>query len=72
MSIFRLLRIAKGLRFPVGERLYYRCSLCGGIIASMPDGIGDRCRCGNISINLPSGTLSERQKGTVRLMRLIA
>jgi hypothetical protein len=71
MSIFRLLKIKEGVRYPVGERLFYRCILCGDNIASLPDA-SMTCQCGNISIDVTYGTLLERRRGTVRLMRKIA
>jgi hypothetical protein len=71
MSIFRLLKINEGGKYPVGDRLYYRCILCGANISSMPDS-SRTCECGNISIDVVYGTLLERRRGTIQLMRKIA
>jgi hypothetical protein len=71
MSIFRLLRISKGMKFPAGDRLYYRCAVCGDVILSIPEA-STACTCGNLSIDLETSTLREKKKGTVRLMRRIA
>ncbi len=71
MSLFRMLRLSKGLRYPVGDRLYYRCSICGELIQSTPR-VTIVCGCGNIRIDLEGGCLVEKQKGTARLLRRIA
>jgi hypothetical protein len=71
MSIFRLLRLEGTQKYPVGERLYYRCALCGEYISSMPKESAS-CGCGNLSIDVPSYSLFERQKGATHLMRKIA
>lgn len=71
MSIFRLLKFVKGLKFPVGDRLYYYCALCGDAISSTPED-SVTCRCGNLAIDVHGGTLFELRKGTAMLLRKIS
>ncbi|MFI5385557.1 MAG: hypothetical protein ACHQ50_05485 [Fimbriimonadales bacterium] len=59
------------MRYPVGDRLYYRCSLCGELIESIP-WVSLGCGCGNLRIDLEAGSLVEKHKGTARLLRRIA
>lgn len=71
MSIFRLLKLDGSHKYPVDERLYYRCRLCGACISSMPR-VSTSCSCGNLLIDVPSYSLFERQKGSTNLLRKIA
>lgn len=71
MSVFRLLRLVKGSKFPVGDRLYYYCALCGDAISSTPEA-SISCRCGNVTIDVGKGTLFEFRKGTALLLRKIS
>lgn len=71
MSLFRALRLSKGMKYPVGDRLYYRCSLCGELIESIPRN-SIICGCGNLRIDIFTGSLIEKHKGTARLLRRVA
>jgi hypothetical protein len=70
MAIFRLLKFRKGFGYPVGDNLYYRCSLCRAYIRSVPIDTAT-CICGNVMIDVPSKTIRESRRGTAHLMRKI-
>jgi hypothetical protein len=71
MSMYRLLKFNREFGFPTDSRLYYRCALCGGYVPSAPDASA-RCECGNVAVDVPSHTLSEKQRNTAALVRKIA
>jgi hypothetical protein len=68
---FRLLRFDRHAKYPVGDRLFYRCSVCGDYLASAT-AASCKCSCGNIEIDVFTGTLTEHKKGSAWLIRKIA
>jgi hypothetical protein len=68
---FRLLKFDRHSRYPVGDRLFYRCAICGEYLASATPN-SCKCSCGNIRIDVVTGTLTEQKRDSAWLIRKIA
>jgi len=56
--------------YPVGENLYYECTICGNAIPSVPKK-DVRCPCGNVVVSARQHNVKIRDPRKVRLFSII-
>jgi hypothetical protein len=62
--------IADTSQAPRGKDIFYRCTICGGVVSSIPpDNVG--CACGNVFIDVDYARLSVRDYSKFQAVRRI-